>query len=111
MKFAFIDAEKALYPILRMCCLLAVSRAGFYAWVGRPPSAHAVEDQRLAVLVREAHERSRQRYGAPRVQEALAATHDAHVSRTSAAATNGSTCGGQGDPFTVAGDGATGSVQ
>jgi transposase InsO family protein len=81
VKFAFIDAEKALYPITRMCFLLEVSRAGFYAWVGRPPSAHAVEDQRLAILVREAHEGSRQRYGAPRVQEALAATHDAHVSR------------------------------
>lgn len=81
MKFAFIDAEKALYPITRMCFLLAVSRAGFYAWVGRPPSAHAVEDQRLVVLVRAAHEGSRQRYGAPRVQEALAATHDVHVSR------------------------------
>jgi transposase InsO family protein len=81
VKFAFIDAEKALYPITRMCFLLAVSRAGFYAWVGRPPSAHAVEDLRLAILVREAHEVSRQRYGAPRVQEALAATHDAHVSR------------------------------
>ncbi len=81
MKFAFIDAEKALYPITRMCFLLAVSRAGFYAWVGRPPSAHAVDDRRLAVLVREAHELSRKRYGAPRVQKALAATTDVHVSQ------------------------------
>jgi transposase-like protein len=35
VKFAFIDAEKAHYPITRLCLNLAVSRAGFYAWCGR----------------------------------------------------------------------------
>lgn len=63
-----------------MCSSLKVSRAGYYAWVDRPPSAHAVEDKRLAILVRDVHEQSRKRYGAPRVQKALAATNDVHVS-------------------------------
>ena len=73
MKFAFIDAEKAHYPITRLCLNLAVSRAGFYAWCGRPPSARAVEDHRLEVLVGEAFERSRKTYGSPRVHAELAA--------------------------------------
>ena len=32
MRFAFIATEKANFPVTLMCRLLAVSRAGFYAW-------------------------------------------------------------------------------
>jgi len=55
------------------CRALDVSRAGFYAWRRRPQSAHARDDRRLAVLVRESHERSRRTYGSPRVHAELAA--------------------------------------
>jgi transposase InsO family protein len=61
--------------------MLRVSRAGYYAWVDRPPSAHAVEDQQLAARVREIHELTKKRYGAPRVQKQLAKTQDIHVSQ------------------------------
>jgi transposase InsO family protein len=64
-----------------MCSTLEVSRAGYYAWVGRPPSAHAAEDQQLAVRVREIHELTKKRYGAPRVQRELAKAQDIHVSQ------------------------------
>jgi hypothetical protein len=67
VRFAFIDAEKAHHRITTLCRLLKVSRAGFYAWCGREPSFRAVEDARLTILVREAHERSRRTYGSPRV--------------------------------------------
>lgn len=72
MKFAFILAEKAeLGGIARLCRALGVSRAGFYAWQRRPQSAHDVQDQWLRVLVHEAHERGRRKYGSPRVHRAL----------------------------------------
>lgn len=80
MKFALVDAEKAEHPIAGMCSLLGVSRAGFYAWRERPPSAHSLEDQRLRVLVREAHELGRCFYGSPRVHFELA-ENGVHVSR------------------------------
>jgi putative transposase len=70
-----------LYPITLMCSSLKVSRAGYYAWIDRPPSAHAAEDQRLAVMVRAAHVESGRRYGAPRVQKELAKTSDVHLSQ------------------------------
>ena len=73
VKFGFIDAEKAAHPITKLCRLLEVSRAGFYAWCGRPPSRRTVEDARLAILIREAHERSRCTYGSPRIHAELEA--------------------------------------
>jgi transposase InsO family protein len=71
VKFALIDAEKAHFPVAKMCHWAKVSRAGYYAWRTRPESAHAVEDRRLAVLVRAAHERGRKTYGSPRVHAEL----------------------------------------
>lgn len=80
MKFPFIDAEKAHYPIVMLCRVLRVSRAGFYAWCGRPPSPRSIEDARLTILIREAHERGRGFYGSPRVHKALIA-QEVFVSR------------------------------
>ena len=71
MKFGFIDAEKAFFPISVLCRVLQVSRAGFYAWRSRPKSARRRDDERLKILVREAHLVSRCIYGSPRIHLAL----------------------------------------
>lgn len=75
MKFSFIDARKAETPPLgtvsELCRALGISRSGYYAWTKRPPSEHARADQRLKVLVREAHVKGRRKYGSPRVYRAL----------------------------------------
>ena len=71
MKFAWIQAEKATYPLTKLCRWLDVTRSGFYAWRARPESTHAREDRRLTVLVRASFEASKQRYGSPRVHEDL----------------------------------------
>jgi transposase InsO family protein len=80
VKFSFIDAEKANFPITMLYRLLKVSRPGFYAWFGRPPSPRAVEDAQLTVLVREAHLRGRKTYGSPRIHKDLIA-QEVFVSR------------------------------
>ena len=78
--FAWIDAEKAEFPITTLCQVLQVSPSGFYASRDRPESAHAQTDRRLRVLVRASFAESRQRYGSPRVHEDLI-EQAVHVSR------------------------------
>lgn len=73
MRFAFIDAERATYPVVTLCRLLEVSRSGFYEWLEREPSACAREDRRLAVKIAAYHRRSRGTYGSPRILRDLQA--------------------------------------
>ena len=80
MKFAWIQAEKATYPLTKLCRWLGVTRSGFYAWCQRPESPRTREDRRLKVLVRASFAASKQRYGSPRVHEDLI-EQDEHVSR------------------------------
>jgi transposase InsO family protein len=70
VRYAFIE-EKAKLGVTRLCRVLAVSRAGFYAWCRRTPSAHQIEDDRLRGQIHEAHQLGRGVYGRPRVHRAL----------------------------------------
>ena len=40
-RYRFIHAERATYPVVVLCRVLRVSRAGYYAWAGRGVSARA----------------------------------------------------------------------
>lgn len=71
MRFAFIAAEKACFPAALMCRILAVSRAGFYAWRTRPASRRTRQDGTLAVAVAAIYAEHHGRYGSPRVQMEL----------------------------------------
>ena len=72
MRFAFIQVEKAQFGVARLCRALLVSCAGYYAWCLRPKSAHAVQDEKLKVLVNAAHTvEGRTYYGSPRVHRSL----------------------------------------
>jgi putative transposase len=70
-RYAFIDAEKARYPIAKMCVWLDVSTSGYYEWVDRPPSATARRWTRLAALVRAVFGECDGTYGYRRVHVAL----------------------------------------
>ncbi len=67
MRFEFIHAEKANFPITVMCRMLEVSRSGYYASRCRPCSARRKDTARLEVAIAVAHSTSRQTYGSPRV--------------------------------------------
>ena len=72
MKFVFIAAHAAEYPVTVMCRVLEVSRAGYYAWKGRGAAARQPRaDLRLRVHVRAVFRKSRGTYGSPRVYREL----------------------------------------
>ena len=71
MRFAFVQAEKANFPVGLLCRTLQVTKSGFYAWRSRPESDHSKRDRRLKVKIRASHEASKHRYGSPRILEDL----------------------------------------
>jgi putative transposase len=60
------------YPVLLLKRVLNVSAGGYYAWLDRPLSKWAREESRLEVEIRAADRRTRQVYGAEKLQHDLA---------------------------------------
>lgn len=82
MTFAFIEAQKANFPITVMCEVLGVTPSGFHAWCGRPPSTRALADAALTATIRAIHAESRGTYGSPRVHAELRLGHGVACGRT-----------------------------
>jgi transposase InsO family protein len=70
-KYAFIEAEKANYPVVKMCGWSDVSTSGFYSWRDRPASESGRRRARLAMLVEAIFDESDRTYGYRRVHAAL----------------------------------------
>lgn len=71
MRFAFIDAQKARYPVTTLCKTLDVSESGYHAWKRRPPSKRATENARIMAHITAEFKRSRETYGSPRLADEL----------------------------------------
>ena len=71
MRFVFIQAEKAHFPVVTLCRVMQVSRSGLYAWQRRKPSPRAVANRALGAKIEDVHRQSRRTYGSPRVRAAL----------------------------------------
>jgi transposase InsO family protein len=70
--YPFIEAEKAAERnVRRACALLKVSRAAYYTWRTREPSARERDDAALAGRLRTIHQASRGTYGSPRIHAQL----------------------------------------
>lgn len=66
-----MKAYQADYPVSVLCRLLEISKSGFYAWLHRPPSRHALIDLQLGDRIEAIHRRSRSTYGRPRIHAEL----------------------------------------
>lgn len=73
MRYRFIQAEKAAYPVEVLCRVLAVARSGFYAWGRRPLGLRAQQNQGLVRQIRTCYQAARGRYGSPRIHQDLRA--------------------------------------
>src|SRR5439155_15048980 len=61
------------WSVARMCRALGVSRAGYYAWRSREPSAADVRRAELTAEAQQIHAEVKGRYGSPRVRAELVA--------------------------------------
>ena len=59
------------FRLTRMCCVLQVSRSGFYAWQRRETSARTQANQRLIARMRVLHQQTREADGARKMWQLL----------------------------------------
>ena len=71
MKFRFMESHQGQFSVRRMCQVLGVSSSGFYAWLKRAVSQRGRSNEVLLRRIRDIFERSRQRYGSPRIHAEL----------------------------------------
>jgi putative transposase len=60
------------YPLPLLGRMLKISLSGYYGWLDRPLSKRAREELRLELEIKAAHRRTRETYGADRLQRELA---------------------------------------
>lgn len=63
MRYQFIENHRELFPVQRMCKVLAVSPSGYYAWRKRPVSRLKMANNRLLAKIKEIHVEFEGRYG------------------------------------------------
>lgn len=67
-----IEQLRAHYPLPSLCRQFKVSLSGYCRWRKTPPSTRQRQEARLEVEISAAHKRTRETYGAERLQEDLA---------------------------------------
>ena len=80
MRFAFVHAEKACFPVSALCRVVGVTRQGYYAYARRKPRGRALSEEHLRERLQVLHTESRGTYGSPRLLAALRA-EGAHVGK------------------------------
>ena len=73
MRYRFVAAERARYPVRLLCRVVGVAASGFYAWLRRGPSQRERQDRSLAERIAAVFAASRRTYGSPRVHAELRA--------------------------------------
>src|ERR1700730_8653965 len=73
MKFRLIEDQRERFAGRVVWDVMGVSRAGYYAWRGRPESPRKMANRALLTEIRRVHTTHRGRYGAPRIHAALRA--------------------------------------
>ena len=68
-----IDQLRNQHPVAKLCALLDVAKSGYQAWsMGRVVPPRKLEDMRLLVAIKAAHQRGRGTYGPKKIRDELA---------------------------------------
>ena len=69
MRYAMIDKFRHQHPITRLCALVDVAKSGYQAWcTGKVTSPRKLDDMRLVVAIKAAHQHGRGIYGPKKIQ-------------------------------------------
>ena len=60
-----------MFRVTKMCQVLKVSRSGYYYWLKYPISQRKIKDMELKQKIKQIYQKSRQRYGSPRIYQQL----------------------------------------
>jgi len=60
-----------MFSIEKMCKVFKVSRSGYYSWLERKPSRRALENMALKRKIKMVYQRSKGRYGSPKITKEL----------------------------------------
>ena len=74
MRYRFMQTQAGIHCVVRLCAALDVSRSGYYAWRRRPESARQQANRVLVAALRDAHQRSKARYGAVKLWHTVVAS-------------------------------------
>lgn len=67
-----IKDMRLIYSVSKLCRFLSVSMSGYYEWIDRPQSKRVQEEARMEVEIKAAHLRTRETFGAERLQKDMA---------------------------------------
>ena len=74
MKYAMIDKFRHQHPVARLCALVDVAKSGYQAWcTGKVTSPRKLDDMRLVVAIKAAHQRGRGICGPEKIRSELLA--------------------------------------
>jgi putative transposase len=71
VSYAFIEDNKIVWPIARMCDALGVAPAGYYSWRDRDASPRQQRRDAMLVEIQAVHAEMKARYGSPRMHAEL----------------------------------------
>lgn len=67
MKYEFIERERSVFVLERMCRVLEVSRSGYYRWKKQVISKRQQDNEYMLMQISESHRQSHGTYGSPRI--------------------------------------------
>ena len=73
MRYTFVAAERASFPVRLLCRLVGVAASAFYAWLRRNKSDGDTPEMELVGEIREIFDESGGTYGSPRIHAELRA--------------------------------------
>jgi putative transposase len=71
VRYSFIREHRGQFRVAALCRVLKVSPSGYFAWLRRPESSRARQNQMLVVQIKVAHAHSRKSYGRRRIHVQL----------------------------------------